>query len=139
MSTLEALMCPLRRAFSASTAVKRQRSQMVEDSDPSGDSKQFFDSAGRWKSTDSPRAWFNPEALTAQQQFREILQTCMSEMPPRVARILYLRQVLGESIEQICQSVEITESDCSAMLFDARLRLRAGLEAKWLAAGRTEH
>jgi len=139
MNTLGALTDTLGHAFPASPAIKPQRSEIMDDSDPYGDIEQCFDNHGRWDDAAAPRAWNDPEAATAERQFAEILQTCLAELPPRMARIIYLREVLGKSIEDICNSLDITESNCSMMLFRARLRLRAGLEARCFAGGRAEH
>jgi RNA polymerase sigma factor (sigma-70 family) len=139
MNTLGALTDTPGHAFPASPAIKRQRSEIMDEPDPCGDIDQCFDNYGRWDEAAAPRAWNDPEAATAQPRFTEILRTCLAELPPRMARIIYLREVLGKSVEDICNSLEITESDCSKMLFTARLRLRAGIEARCLAGGRAEH
>ncbi|HSD59299.1 MAG TPA: sigma factor-like helix-turn-helix DNA-binding protein [Burkholderiales bacterium] len=139
MNTLGALMDTLGHAFTVSPAVKPQRSEAMDDNDPYGDIEQCFDNDGRWDEAAAPRVWNDPEAASAQRQFTDILQTCLAELPPRMARVIYLREVLGKSIADICNSLEITESSCSKMLFHARLRLRAGLEARCFAGGCAEH
>ena len=139
MNTLGALTDTLGHAFPASPVIKPQRSEPMDDSGSDGGSEQFFDDRGRWDEAAAPRAWNDAEAATAQRQFRETFQSCLAELPPRMAQVFYLREVLGKSIEDICNSLAITQSDCSAILFGARMRLRAGLEARCFAGERAEH
>src|SRR5512134_581225 len=100
MNTLGALTDTLEHAFPASPAITPQRSEIMDDSDPYGDIEQCFDNNGRWDEAAAPRAWNDPEAAIAQRQFTEFLQTCLVDLPPRIARMIYLREVLGKSIEE---------------------------------------
>jgi RNA polymerase sigma-70 factor (ECF subfamily) len=52
-------------------------------------------------------------------------------LPRRIAQVFMLREVMGFSIEEICKDMQITTSNCSVILYRARLRLRNCLEKKW--------
>jgi RNA polymerase sigma-70 factor, ECF subfamily len=141
MCTPGASINPLRCTFPASPAIqpKRFSPQMTDDTDPNQDTDQSFDSHGRWDKSAAPRVWHNPEDATGQRQFQEIVRTCLADLPPRLAEVFHLRDVLGESIEEICRTLQIAEGDCSERLFQARMRLRAGVEARLFTTLRAGH
>lgn len=93
----------------------------------------LFSRNGHWDEHARPHAWGDPRAALEQQQFWAVMDVCMKRLPERIAEVFYLREVMGESIEDICKTVEITATNCSVMLFRARAQLRACLETKWFA------
>jgi RNA polymerase sigma-70 factor (ECF subfamily) len=97
----------------------------------------LFDSAGGWVTP--PSTWPNPEEALENQQFRELLDRCLAALPAATARAFYLREVEGQSTEEICEELGISESNCWVMLYRARMSLRKSLEERWFlkAAKRT--
>lgn len=89
-----------------------------------------FASNGRWqhKLVD----WGNPEELLERGQFMLILQRCMEALPPRLARLFLLREVMEENTENICQELSITPTNLWTMLYRARLGLRECLDRNWV-------
>jgi len=65
------------------------------------------------------------------QQFRELLDRCLAALPAATARAFYLREVEGQSTEEICEELGISESNCWVMLYRARMSLRESLEKRW--------
>jgi len=89
----------------------------------------LFDSAGGWVTP--PSTWPNPEEALENQQFRELLDRCLAALPAATARAFYLREVEGQSTEEICEELGISESNCWVMLYRARMSLRESLEKRW--------
>ena len=93
----------------------------------------LFARNGHWGENARPQRWGDPRAALEDRQFWEVMELCMQRLPGRIAEAFYLREVMGESIESICNGLEITATNCSVMLFRARAQLRICLEAKWFA------
>lgn len=75
--------------------------------------------------------WSTPEKALEQRQFWGVCERCLDAMPPRCAEVLVRREVMGESISDICRQLGISPTNCSVMLFRARSRLRGCLEQRW--------
>jgi RNA polymerase sigma-70 factor (ECF subfamily) len=76
--------------------------------------------------------WGDPEELLERGQFMEILQRCLDALPPRLARLFMLREVMEEESENICQDLAITPTNLWTMLYRARLGLRQCLDRNWV-------
>ncbi len=85
---------------------------------------------GHWRSKSSD--WGDPEDLLQRGQFMEILQRCLDALPPRLARLFMLREVMEEDSENICQELAITPTNLWTMLYRARLGLRQCLDRNWV-------
>lgn len=89
-----------------------------------------FASDGHWQNRLSD--WGNPEELLERGQFMTILQRCLDALPPRLARLFMLREVMEENSENICQELAITPTNLWTMLYRARLGLRRCLDRNWV-------
>lgn len=94
--------------------------------------EEIFKPNGRWQ--DKPSDWGNPEQMLERGQFMAILQRCLDGLPPRLARLFMLREVMEESTENICQELAITPTNLWTMLYRARLRLRRCLDRHWVGS-----
>lgn len=92
-----------------------------------------FNLDGRWATTHRPTAWANPETTFENTQFWTVFERCLEHVPPRTAEVFVLREVLGETIAEICKILELSASNCSVMLFRARMRLKGCLEVHWFS------
>lgn len=90
----------------------------------------LFDKTGHWGS-DKPRRWQQPEAALEDQQFWQVYRQCAQRMPARSALVFTLREVQGLDIDEICQNLEISATNCSVLLYRARMSLRLCLEKNW--------
>jgi len=89
-----------------------------------------FDDQGGWKY--QPSEWTtNPSLLFQQQEFWEILQQCLSELPPRLNQAFTLRELDGLTTEEVRKILNVTPTNSGVMLHRARIRLRDCLEANW--------
>jgi RNA polymerase sigma-70 factor, ECF subfamily len=88
-----------------------------------------FDEAGHWRSP--PARWDaeTPEQLVSNQQAMTILASELAQLPERQRVIVILRDTLGWTSEEVCNALEINETNQRVLLHRARTRLRATLEA----------
>jgi len=103
----------------------------LEDADD-GHPAEHFAPDGHWQHRLSD--WGNPEELLERGQFMVVLQRCLDALPPRLARLFMLREVMEESSESICQELAITPTNLWTMLYRTRLGLRQCLDRNWVGA-----
>jgi len=89
----------------------------------------LFAADGHWR--DPPGAWHHPESALEQRQFFDVLQLCIDNLPPKLARIFMMREWLEQEIDAICDELQITSNNCSVMLYRARMQLRTCLQLRW--------
>jgi len=80
---------------------------------------------------DPPADWMDPEAALTQRKFFEALERCLQDLPKNSARVFTMREVAGVDIDEICNELGITATNCGVLLYRARLRLRGCLEQTW--------
>ena len=91
----------------------------------------LFDETGHWENP--PADWGDPESQLSEQQFFEVMQTCLEKLPPNTARIFVMREVMELETEEICGELTITSNNLWVILHRARLQLRQCLEQNWFA------
>lgn len=84
---------------------------------------------GHWQ--DEPAAWQQPEKALEQSQFFGNLQICVDRLPPRLGRIMIMREWLAQEVEVICGELDISANHCGVMLYRARMQLRECLDRNW--------
>jgi RNA polymerase sigma-70 factor, ECF subfamily len=88
-----------------------------------------FDARGMW--SEPPTRWDaeTPEKLVLRQELVTALDQAIRELPERQRTIVVLRDVLGWTSEEVCNVLELEETNQRVLLHRARSRLRAMLEA----------
>jgi RNA polymerase sigma-70 factor (ECF subfamily) len=76
--------------------------------------------------------WGDPVRTLENAQFIAILQRCLNALPPRLARLFWLREVMEEETENICKELAITPTNLWTMLHRGRLGLRQCLDRNWV-------
>ncbi|AEF99560.1 sigma-70 family RNA polymerase sigma factor [Methylomonas methanica] len=105
-----------------------------EDADTDEDA--FFMRNGHWHS--GPSAWNDPEAAFKQQEFWAIYETCQNNLPPKMARVFMLRELVGLEADEVCQEIGLSEANYWVVMHRARLRLRECLEIRWFNSQKQE-
>ena len=83
-----------------------------------------------------PATWQQPEHALEQQQFFDILQACVDQLPPKLGRVFMMREWLEREIDDICRELGITSNNCGVMLYRARMQLRECLDRQWFKGQR---
>lgn len=92
--------------------------------------------AGHWRKDMAPVDWnLDAAALLEKKEFWGVLNRCLSELPPTLARVFVLREIEGLSSPEICELLNITPSNLWVMLHRARLKLRDSIETTWFRGG----
>jgi RNA polymerase sigma-70 factor, ECF subfamily len=52
--------------------------------------------------------------------------------------VFSLKELVGESTEEICKELDITATNCGVMLYRARMGLRRCLEIRWSGGNQEE-
>jgi RNA polymerase sigma-70 factor (ECF subfamily) len=90
-----------------------------------------FNSNGQWVS--GPPLWkTDPSQAIERAEFWEAYSNCLKELPPNHAKAFVLREIDGESSDEICKVLHITPSNLWVMLHRARMTLRGCLEKNLL-------
>jgi len=87
-----------------------------------------FDDRGMWSSP--PARWEadSPEGLLLRQETMAALEVAMQELPERQRQVLTLRDALGWTAEEVCNVLDVAETNQRVLLHRARSRLRIALE-----------
>ena len=100
------------------------------DDEPAVTPERFYASgvnASHWSSV--PFAWHHlPEDRLLAAETMAQLEHILSELPPQQREVLAMRDILGLSSEEICNALDITETNQRVLLHRARSKTRAALE-----------
>jgi len=91
---------------------------------------------GAWIHEMAPDDW-SPAAGHSldQEAFWKTFRNCADKLPLQVARVFILREVDEIETREICQTMNISESNLWVMLHRARMALRRCLESNWFRRG----
>lgn len=113
---------------------KQIRESTVDDiqalSDATADSgmDKLFDARGHW--VHPPQDWGNPDKALRNQQFIKFFEYCLEHLKPVHAQIFSLKELVGQSTDEICNELGISATNCNVMLYRARMGLRRCLEVR---------
>ncbi|QSA98910.1 sigma-70 family RNA polymerase sigma factor [Methylococcus sp. EFPC2] len=99
------------------------------DGDPADEDSgagDFFAAEGHWVS--KPAAWSDPAKSLENARFWEVLQRCVERLVPRQRQLFVLRELNGDSNEEICKALGISATNAGVVLYRARMSLRLCLE-----------
>lgn len=72
-----------------------------------------------------------PEKVFERSEFWDVLNSCLSALPARVARVFALREMDGLTSEEICEAFSLSASNFWVIMHRARMQLRTCVEFKW--------
>jgi RNA polymerase sigma-70 factor, ECF subfamily len=76
-----------------------------------------------------PSQWEGPEEKLAADETRRVLLEAIRDLPPRQREVITLRDLSGFSAEEVCNALDLTETNQRVLLHRARSKVRAALEA----------
>lgn len=91
----------------------------------------MFTNAGRWKKGMEPSDWKENIELIEDESFHKVLQFCLKNLPEKWSAILIYKYVSNRKGTEICQDLEITNTNYWQILHRAKLKMRECLESKW--------
>ncbi len=109
---------------------RRRRELPAEDpASAAGAVDAMFRDDGVWKA--APLKWSDPQDPLLREELWEQLRHCLDKMPPRMGDLLCLRELHGLNAGEICQIMEISQTNLWVQLHRARAMLRQCLERAW--------
>jgi RNA polymerase sigma-70 factor, ECF subfamily len=87
-----------------------------------------FGPDGQWSHPPAPWDVDTPEAIALRKEAMEQLEVALEALPPAQRTVVRLRDVEGWPADEVCNVLEITETNQRVLLHRARTRLRQSLE-----------
>jgi RNA polymerase sigma-70 factor (TIGR02943 family) len=84
-----------------------------------------------WVMKLAPQAWETPDETLISKEFQDVLRSCLSRLPDKVAQVFRLREIDDVSSEEICKDLGVSANNLWVMLHRARMGLRRCLEVHW--------
>jgi RNA polymerase sigma-70 factor (ECF subfamily) len=81
---------------------------------------------GAWASP--PAEWSEPEYRLDTAATREVMLKAIAALPPRQREVITLRDIQGWGAEDVCNALDLTETNQRVLLHRARSKVRAALE-----------
>ncbi len=89
-----------------------------------------FDGKGHWKI--DVKSWTNPDNHLENNEFWQVLENCVTQLPQRMATLFILREIDGLDSETICKEMELSSTNnLWTLLSRMRMRLRQCLDIHW--------
>lgn len=83
---------------------------------------------GHWKPDEKPTPWISPEANVLSQELRNRIELAIAQLPPGPRAVITMRDLEGWSSEEVCNVLEISETNQRVLLHRARAKVRRALE-----------
>jgi RNA polymerase sigma-70 factor (ECF subfamily) len=84
---------------------------------------------GHWRAGAQPRSWGeDPESALLAAEAQALIQTEIARLPPAQRAVITLRDVEGWAAAEVCNILEISETNQRVLLHRARARVRRALE-----------
>jgi RNA polymerase sigma-70 factor (ECF subfamily) len=108
----------------------------IDNDEDEADVDEFFMSNGQWNG--GPTTWNDPEAALKQQEFWAIYEICHNNLPPKMAKVFMLRELIGLDADEVCRETGLSDANYWVTMHRARLRLRECLEIRWFSQSQAE-
>ena len=89
----------------------------------------LFDHRGNW--IRPPQDWGNPYKVLNNSQFIEAFEYCFGRLKPAFSGVISMKEMTEHSNDEICNTLGITATNLSVILYRARMSLRRCLELRW--------
>lgn len=95
------------------------------------DFDRLFDQRGMWAPEARPTAWEEPSNAVEANEFWEVLEVCLHDLPENTSRVFMMREFMDLTTDEICAATGMTVTNCHVVLHRARMGLRECLRQKW--------
>ena len=84
---------------------------------------------GAWKQP--PRPWSEPEQRALDAETLETIRSAIDRLPPDQREVITMRDLLGWSATEVCDALDVSDSNQRVLLHRARSKVRASLERRY--------
>ena len=101
----------------------------VLEEEPAVDPRRFrrgLRARGAWKRP--PHPWSEPEQRAVDAETLETIQSAIDRLPPDQREVITMRDLVGWSAAEVCDALEVSDSNQRVLLHRARSKVRASLE-----------
>lgn len=98
-----------------------------DDDGPDSDLEDRFTSDGRWREPPAPWQADTPEAIALRREAMQQLEAALETLPDAQRTVVTMRDVEGWSAQDVCNTLDISETNQRVLLHRARTRLRRTL------------
>jgi RNA polymerase sigma-70 factor (ECF subfamily) len=109
----------------------KRRIELSGSADDDNEFDFLYKANAHWNPSERPASWGNPEISLDNEQFWQVFHICMTDLSESSARVFSMREFLELEVEEICQELQITTSNCYQLLHRARMKLRFCLQKRW--------
>jgi RNA polymerase sigma-70 factor (ECF subfamily) len=88
--------------------------------------RRFGHARGQWKQP--PHPWSEPEGSALHAETLETIRDTVERLPPAQREVLTMRDLLGWSAAEVCDALEVSDTNQRVLLHRARSKVRAALE-----------
>lgn len=112
---------------------KKVNESSMGDDEEGASLEEFFDEGGDWKKGYQPGPWDfqEEENLLDNHEFISVFEDCMQDLPEKWYHCIKLKYIQKKKGKEVCQELDITESNYWQMVHRAKLKLRKCLEGNW--------
>lgn len=102
----------------------------VEDAGPSVPPERFRGPEDRWSGhwASPPEEWGRPEAELLSAETRTVIEQAIGALPQAQRQVITLRDVQGWSSEEVCNALDLSETNQRVLLHRARTKVRQALD-----------
>lgn len=115
-------------ANEAKTRLRKEKSTISLDSVEGENSPSLYDDNGNWRTPPARWELNTPYAILTANELYMCIETTMNVLPPLQAGTLQLREIDNLSFNEICNILEISESNVRVLLHRARQTLYQVIE-----------
>lgn len=93
--------------------------------------QELFDAQGHWQPGMAPAVWYDPESHMQHSQFFMVVDLCVHQLPPKVARVFSMKELLECDSAEVCDILGLSKTDYWQCMSRARKQLQICLNQKW--------
>ncbi|MFW5757222.1 MAG: sigma-70 family RNA polymerase sigma factor [Bacteroidota bacterium] len=94
-----------------------------------------FNENGSWNQSNTPYDWQEEKTnLLDDTNFLKVFQQCMEDLPENWYACVKLKYILNKTGTEICQELNIAQTNYWQIIHRAKLQLRGCLEKNWFAS-----
>lgn len=83
---------------------------------------------GRWAEPPVPWSFQNPESAFLSKETLQVIETALAELPEAQRQVLLLRDVEGLGAEEVCNILEVSDTNQRVLLHRGRARVRQAVD-----------